>query len=191
MGADDDQAEASAFVRGRVFSFNEWRLRRPVRTKPDDPEPERDGLSRQQELFIVNTSKLNKTVPAIISRHGGRLLAAATGLVAVLPGNSFAQQSTIGAQLGTMAQEASTAGGTLASTAMYVAALVCFIGGVWSLWQSRQPQNRESGRVAMGLAGLVLCGLFVTGGSWINKAAQTATGTAASITSTAGVVSFQ
>jgi hypothetical protein len=139
----------------------------------------------------VNTSKLNKTVPAVISHRGGGLLAAATGLVAVLPASAFAQQSTIGAQLGTMAQEASTAGGTLASTAMYVAALVCFIGGVWSLWQSRQPQNRESGRVAMGLAGLVLCGLFVTGGSWINKAAQTATGTAASITSTAGVVSFQ
>jgi hypothetical protein len=193
MGAGNGQPEASAFDRGRVFSFNEWRFRRPVRTKPDDPEAERDGLSRQQELFIVNTSKLNRTVSAVISRHGASLLAATTGLVAsaVLPGNAFAQQSTIGAQLGTMAQEASTAGGTLASTAMYVAALVCFIGGVWSLWQSRQPQNRESGRVAMGLAGLVLCGLFVTGGSWINKAAQTATGTAASITSTAGVVSFQ
>ncbi|RYF04865.1 MAG: hypothetical protein EOO40_10805, partial [Deltaproteobacteria bacterium] len=40
---------------------------------------------------------------------------------------------------GTMAQEASTAGGFVASTAMYVAALICFVGGVWSLWQSRQP----------------------------------------------------
>lgn len=144
----------------------------------------------------MNTSKLNKTVPAAISRQQprfrGRLLAATASLLAcsVLSGNAFAQ-STIGAQLGTMAQEASTAGGTLASTLMYCAALVCFIGGVWALWQSRQPQNREGGRVAMGLAGLVLCGLFVTGGSWINKAAQTTTGTAASITSTAGVVSFQ
>ena len=88
-------------------------------------------------------------------------VAVITGLLGpvVLSGSAFAQ-STIGAQLGTMAQEASTAGGTLASTAMYVAALICFIGGVWSLWQSRQPQNREGGRVAMGLAGLVLCGLF-------------------------------
>ena len=144
----------------------------------------------------MNLSKLNQTVPAVISRQLPRrsraLVAVITGLLGpvVLSGSAFAQ-STIGAQLGTMAQEASTAGGTLASTAMYVAALICFIGGVWSLWQSRQPQNREGGRVAMGLAGLVLCGLFVTGGGWINKAAQTTTGSAASITSTAGVVSFQ
>ena len=144
----------------------------------------------------MNLSKLNKTVPAVIARQlprrGRTLLAGAAGLVGsvVLSGGAYAQ-STIGAQIGTMAQEASTAGGFLASTAMYVAALICFIGGVWSLWQSRQPQNREGGRVAMGLAGLVLCGLFVTGGGWINKAAQTTTGSSASITSTAGVVNFQ
>lgn len=144
----------------------------------------------------MNLSKLNKTVPAVISRQlprrGRTLLAGAAGLVGsvVLSGGTFAQ-STIGAQIGTMAQEASTAGGFLASTAMYVAALICFIGGVWSLWQSRQPQNREGGRVAMGFAGLVLCGLFVTGGGWINKAAQTTTGSSASVTSTAGVVNFQ
>jgi len=147
----------------------------------------------------VNLSKLNKTVPAVISRQlprrGRTLLAGAAGLVGsvVLSGGAYAQsgQSTIGAQLGTMAQEASTAGGTLASTAMYVAALICFVGGVWSLWQSRQPQNREGGKVAMGMAGLVLCGLFVTGGGWINKAAQSTTGSSPSVTSTAGVVNFQ
>ena len=144
----------------------------------------------------MNLSKLNQTVPAVISRQLPRrsraIVAAASGLLGsvVLSGGAYAQ-STIGAQVGTMAQEASTAGGFLASTAMYVAALICFIGGVWSLWQSRQPQNREGGRVAMGLAGLVLCGLFVTGGSWINKAAQSTTGSSASISSTAGAVTFQ
>ena len=145
----------------------------------------------------MNLSKLNKTVPAVIARQlpgrGRALLAGATGLVgsAMLSGAAMAADGTIGAQIGTMAQEASTAGGFLASTAMYVAALICFIGGVWSLWQSRQPQNREGGKVAMGMAGLVLCGLFVTGGGWINKAAQSTTGSTASITSTAGVVAFQ
>ena len=144
----------------------------------------------------MNLPKLNHILPVVIirqlPRHRRILIAGAASLLgsAVLSGGAFAQ-STIGAQLGTMAQEASTAGGTLASTLMYCAALVCFIAGVWSLWQSRQPQNREGGRVAMGLAGLVLCGLFVTGGSWINKAAQTTTGSAASITSQAGVVNFQ
>lgn len=144
----------------------------------------------------MNLSKWNKTVPAVIARQqpsqGRALLAGAAGLLgsAVLSSSAFAQNG-IGAQLGTMAQEASTAGGTLASTAMYIAALVCFIGGVWALWQSRQPQNREGGRVAMGLAGLVLCGLFVTGGGWITKAAQTATGSAPTVTSTANVVTFQ
>ena len=145
----------------------------------------------------MNLSKLNHTAPAVIARQlprrGRALVAAASGLLgsAVLSGSALAADGTIGAQLGTMAQEASTAGGFLASTAMYVAALICFIGGVWSLWQSRQPQNREGGRVTMGLAGLVLCGLFVTGGGWINKAAQTTTGSTASITSNAGVVAFQ
>ena len=145
----------------------------------------------------MNLSKLNKTVPAVISRQlprrGRTLLAGAAGLVgsALLSGAAYAADGTIGAQIGTMAQEASTAGGFLASTAMYVAALICFIGGVWSLWQSRQPQNREGGRVAMGLAGLVLCGLFVTGGGWINKAAQTTTGSTATISNTAGAVTFQ
>ena len=95
-----------------------------------------------------------------------------------------------GAQIGTMAQEFSTAGGTAASTAMYVGALITFVAGAWFLWQSRQPENREAGKVAAGAAGLVLTGLLVTGGAWINKAAETATGTAASISSTAGVVTF-
>jgi hypothetical protein len=98
---------------------------------------------------------------------------------------------TIGAQLQTMAQEFSTAGGFTASTAMYVAALICFVGGAWYLWQSRQPENRESGKVAAGLAGLVLTGLFVTGGAWINKAAETTTGAAATVSSQAAVVTFQ
>ena len=89
-----------------------------------------------------------------------------------------------------MAQEFSTAGGFAASTAMYVGALICFVAGAWFLWQSRQPENREAGKVAAGVAGLVLTGLLVTGGAWINKAAETATGTAASISSTAGAVTF-
>ena len=97
---------------------------------------------------------------------------------------------TIGAQLQTMSQEASTSGGFVASTAMYVGALITFVFGAWALWQSRQPENRDSGQVAKGVAGLVLCGLLVTGGQWINKAAQTATGAAASISSTAGAVTF-
>jgi hypothetical protein len=122
-----------------------------------------------------------------------RGVSAGVGLALVSAHAAFAQAAggTIGAQMGTMAQEASTAGGTVASTAMYVGALITFVFGAWALWQSRQPENREGGKVVQGVAGLVLCGLLVTGGSWINKAAQTATGAAASITSTAGVVSFQ
>ncbi len=96
----------------------------------------------------------------------------------------------IGAQVQSMAQEFSTAGGFAASTAMYVGALVCFVAGVWFLWQSRLPENRTSGQMAAGMTGLILTGLLVTGGAWINKAAETTTGTAASISSTAGAVTF-
>jgi hypothetical protein len=118
-------------------------------------------------------------------------LALGAGLTAGASG-AFAQAvgGTIGAQIGTMSQEFSTAGGTAASTAMYVGALITFVFGAWYLWQSRQPENREAGKVAAGMAGLILTGLLVTGGAWINKAAETATGTAASISSTAGVVTF-
>jgi hypothetical protein len=112
-----------------------------------------------------------------------------------LAGHAFAQAATpstagIGAQVQQMAQEGSTTGGFVGSTAMYGAALICMVGGAWALWQSRQPQNRESGRVAMGLAGLVLAGLFATGGTWINKAANSTSGANATISSTAGTVSF-
>jgi hypothetical protein len=114
---------------------------------------------------------------------------AGLGLVVALSGPAGAQ--SIGDQIQLTAQEFSTAGGFAASTAMYVGALICFLGGAWALWKSRQPENRESGNVGMGLAGLVLAGLFVTGGVWINKAAQTASGGAATITSQSGVVNFQ
>ena len=100
------------------------------------------------------------------------------------PGNG------IGAQLQSIAGETSNAGGYLGSSAMYVGAIVIFLGAAWALWKSRQPQNRESGYVAMGLAGLVLCGLFATGGAWIGKSSQTATGSAASVTSTPSLVTF-
>jgi hypothetical protein len=113
----------------------------------------------------------------------------------VIAGHAFAQTATastagIGAQVQNMAQEGSTTGGFVGSMAMYGAALICMLGGAWALWQSRQPQNRESGRVAMGCAGLVLAGLFATGGTWINKAANTASGANSTISSTAGTVTF-
>lgn len=121
------------------------------------------------------------------------ITAASVASIAAFAGASsaFAQGATIGAQVQTMAQEFSTAGGFAASTAMYVGALICFVAGAWFLWQSRQPENRESGKVAAGISGLVLTGLLVTGGAWINKAAQTTTGGAASISNTAGAVTFQ
>ncbi len=132
----------------------------------------------------------------ILSRKLKAALATASvASLAALAGASsaFAQAAggTIGAQVQTMAQEFSTAGGFAASTAMYVGALICFVAGAWFLWQSRQPENRESGKVAAGISGLVLTGLLVTGGAWINKAAQTTTGGAATISNTAGAVTFQ
>ena len=146
----------------------------------------------------MDLTRMNSTVPAVIARRpfrrGRALVAAGTGLLGsvIFAGGAFAQAAGngIGAQLQTMAQEGSTTGGFLASTLMYCAALVCFIGGVWALWQSRQPQNREGGKVAMGFAGIVLCGLFATGGVWIGKAAQTASGGAATISGTNSVVTF-
>jgi len=156
----------------------------------------------------VNLNDDNPIVPARIFppgdlANGARARAVAiaaaaplAGLLAsvALAGQALAQATPstagIGAQMQSMAQEGSTTGGYVGSMAMYVCALLCLLGGAWALWQSRQPQQREGGKVAMGLAGLVLCGLFAAGGTWINKAANTTSGANANITSTAGVVTF-
>jgi len=86
--------------------------------------------------------------------------------------------------------EAINSGGTAFGMACYLAAAACFGLGVWALWQSRQPQNRETGYVGRGLAGLVLCGLFATAGVWINKASITASGGNATINTTPQMVQF-
>ena len=133
---------------------------------------------------MKSRSLITRKAVAGVAALGGAMLGSVVA--------AFAQQAqgTIGAQVQTMAQEFSTAGGFAASTAMYVGALVCFVAGVWFLWQSRLPENRTSGQMAAGMTGLILTGLLVTGGAWINKAAETTTGTAASISSTAGAVTF-
>lgn len=126
-----------------------------------------------------------------------RLLAiTALGLAAGLgvTGQAFAQAASptggLGAQMNTMSSEALNAGSTAFGMACYLAAAVCFFFGVWAAWQSRQPQNRETGYVGRAVAGLALCGLFATGGVWINKAAISATGANATISTTPGMVQF-
>ena len=111
-----------------------------------------------------------------------------------LVGHAMAQATSpaggLGAQINTMSSEGLNAGSLLFEAGCYLAAAMCFGFGVWALWQSRQPQNRETGYVGRGLAGLVLCGLFATAGVWINKAAVSASGGAATINTTPQMVQF-
>jgi len=146
----------------------------------------------------VDITQLNKAVP--VRAVPRRLRSAATAGIASIgslsiAGAAFAQGTApaggIGAQLNLLSGEAIDSGGTFAGMAMYLLALVVFIGAVWAFWKSRQPQGRETGYVGMGLAGLVLCGLFVSGGAWINKAAVSTSGAAATVNSTPKVVQFQ
>ena len=127
----------------------------------------------------------------------GKVAAATTGGLALglaYAGQALAQATSpaggIGAQLNLMSGEAINSGGTAFGMACYLAAAVCFILGAWALWQSRQPQHRETGYVGRGLAGLVLCGLLATAGVWINKASITASGGNATITTTPQMVQF-
>ena len=97
-----------------------------------------------------------------------------------------------GEQVNKMAAEGMNTGGTIFGMGCYLAAALCFALGVWAIWASRQPQNRESGYLARGMAGLVLCGLFVTGGTWIKRASVTAgAGTTVIDGSTSSMVTFQ
>ncbi len=160
----------------------------------------------------MNLTLLNQTLPAAAMPRGLRLgiqrgrwpfpaaplrltlgtAAASLALAgpALAQGAGTASTAGIGAQVANMAQEGSNMAGNTGSMAMYACALICLLGGAWALWQSRQLQNRETGRVAMGFTGLVLCGLFAAGGVWINKAANTTSGGNATVTSTAGLVTF-
>jgi hypothetical protein len=152
----------------------------------------------------VNLSFHNKRVPAALrrlhnltARRGGALAVSAVGLSVVFgfAGQALAQAAAspaggIGAQMNLMSGEAVNAGGTAFSMGCYIAAAVCFFFGVWAAWQSRQPQNRETGYVGRAFAGLVLCGLFASAGVWINKASITASGGAATVTDNPQMVQF-
>jgi hypothetical protein len=132
------------------------------------------------------------TVPVIRARTA---LALASAVNLAFAGHAFADTPTsptggLGAQLNTMSGEALNAGSTGFGVACYLAAAACFGLGVWALWQSRQPQNRETGYIGRGLAGLVLCGLFATAGVWINKAANSASGGNATINDSTSMVQF-
>ena len=120
------------------------------------------------------------------------VLGAVGSVVAV--GQAFAQAAStagsLGAQMNTMSSEAIDSGGTALGMAAYVLAMVVFVAAAWALWQSRQPQNRESGYIAKGLAGLVLCGLLVMKPQWVNKAAHTVAGADATINNTPAQVKF-
>jgi len=123
-------------------------------------------------------------------------LAVPFGATALLgmAGRAMAQATSptggLGAQVNTMSSEGLNAGSLLFGTGCYLAAALCFGFGVWALWQSRQPQNRETGYVGRGIAGLVLCGLFATAGVWINKASVSASGGAATVNTTPQMVQF-
>lgn len=156
-------------------------------------------------LTFLNTSQPVRALPRRLRQAVSirRLRQTITGSLAtasmlVLSAAAFAQGTTptsptggIGEQLNLLSGEAINSGGTAGGMAMYGAALMTFIAGVWAIWKSRQPQNREGGHMAMGVAGLVLCGLFATGGTWINKAAHSASGGAATANGTAQVVQFK
>jgi hypothetical protein len=151
----------------------------------------------------VNLSFRNKWLPVDLARprhltvcRGQTLAISAVGASGVLGfvGHAFAQAVSpaggIGAQMNLMSGEAVNAGGTAFSMGCYIAAAVCFFFGVWAAWQSRQPQNRETGYVGRAMAGLVLCGLFASAGVWINKASITASGGAATVTDNPQMVQF-
>jgi hypothetical protein len=139
-------------------------------------------------------------VVARLRRHAstrGKLLATIAGSLTLglgYAGQAFAQATSptggLGAQFNTISGEMINAGSTAFGMACYLAAAACFFFGVWAAWQSRQPQNRETGYVGRAFAGLALCGLFATAGVWINKAAISASGGNATINDTPAMVQF-
>jgi hypothetical protein len=146
---------------------------------------------------VLIPTKASFSVTQTLSGLGRKIMPAfllASGSVLAFAGHAMAQATSptggIGAQLNTMSSEATNAGSEGFGMACYLAATICFGFGVWALWQSRQPQNRESGHIGRGVAGLVLCGLFATAGVWIGKASVSASGGQATVNTTPQMVQF-
>lgn len=149
--------------------------------------------------FPLMNKQPTGALPRLPRTGGARrpLAAISLGLSGALVGvaQALAQSATsptggLGAQVVTMSGEGINAGGNAFTMGCYLAAALCFGLGVWALWQSRQPQNRETGYVGRGIAGLVLCGLFATAGVWIGKASVTASGGNATVNDTPAMVQF-
>ena len=148
------------------------------------------GIARQTQAGRISFKRAfgelrGRVLPVFTLAMAGGLLFA---------GHAMAQATSptggLGAQLNTMSSEATNSGSLFFAMICYLGAAVCFGLGVWALWQSRQPQNRESGHIARGIAGLVLCGLFATAGVWINKASVSASGGNATVNTTPQMVQF-
>jgi hypothetical protein len=152
-------------------------------------------FKRGDAVLVPNPSRFS--VKLTFAGLGRKIMPAfllASGSLLAFAGHAMAQATSptggLGAQANAMSSEAINAGGEAFGMACYLAAAICFGFGVWALWQSRQPQNRESGHVGRGIAGLVLCGLFATAGVWIGKASVTASGGAATVNTTPQMVQF-
>lgn len=147
------------------------------------------------KLWINNERGVPNTRRLVLLRLAFPACAVGFFITVGLAGHALAQSASsptngLGAQLNLISSEAINAGSTAFGAACYLAAAVCFGFGTWALWHSRQPQNRESGHVSRGLAGLVLCRLFATAGVWIGKASVTASGGNATINTTPQMVQF-
>ena len=152
----------------------------------------------------MNLNLLNQRVPdglavrahRFVALRGRTVAIAAIGLSGAFgyAGQALAQatspQGGLGAQMNLMSSEATNAGSLGFAMGCYIAAAVCFFFGVWAAWQSRQPQNRETGYVGRAVAGLVLCGLFASAGVWINKASISASGGGATVNDNPQMVQF-
>ena len=84
-----------------------------------------------------------------VTRKALPTFALGLGSALVFAGHALAQATSptggLGAQMNTMSSEAINSGGEAFGMGCYLAAAICFGVGVWALWQSRQPQNRENG----------------------------------------------
>ena len=150
-------------------------------------------------FFNKQAAEQRARLRPLTPKRGKVVAAVAFGLAAVfgLAGHAMAAGAVpvspaggLGAQINLLSGEGINAGSTGFGALCYIAATLCFFGGSWALWSSRQPQNRESGHAMRGVAGLVLCGLFATAGVWINKSAISASGAAATVNDNVGMVQF-
>lgn len=120
-----------------------------------------------------------------------RLLSTTSTLVVCAAGQAFAQTAGgLGELVTNGSVELSDGGGALATSLAYVGAGLTAVAGLYAVYLSKKPQNRESGHAVFAGIALLAAGALASAPTLIGKSATSVSGAAPTITGDAAKMAF-